>query len=73
MSAFLQATFAEVAPFLADYGYHPVPIKPGAKAPLIDDWQAGHAAEPLPAAVRIVGHRHPDRDVPRRRSGHPRP
>jgi hypothetical protein len=39
---FTKATFGEIAPYLADYGYHPVPIKPGYKAPLLDDWQAGH-------------------------------
>jgi hypothetical protein len=43
MSIFIDATFGIVAPFLADYGYQPVPIRPAAKAPLIDDWQAGHA------------------------------
>ena len=45
MSAFIKAPFGELAPFLADYGYQPVPIKPGVKAPLLDDWQAGHPAE----------------------------
>jgi hypothetical protein len=34
--------FGVVAPYLADYGYLPVPIRPGAKAPMLDDWQAGH-------------------------------
>jgi hypothetical protein len=42
VSAFTAALFGELAPYLADYGYHPVPIKPGFKAPLLDDWQAGH-------------------------------
>jgi len=42
VSAFIRATFGAIAPFLADYGYTPVPIAPGAKAPLLDDWQAGH-------------------------------
>lgn len=39
MSAFLKATFAEVAPLLAAAGYHPVPIRPGQKAPLVRGWQ----------------------------------
>jgi hypothetical protein len=43
MSAFTAAPFGELAPYLADYGYRPVPIKPGFKAPVLDDWQAGHA------------------------------
>jgi len=34
--------FGDLAPYLADYGYRPVPIKPGFKAPLLDDWQAGY-------------------------------
>jgi hypothetical protein len=42
MGAFTRAPFSMVAPILADFGYPPVPIRPGAKAPLIDDWQAGH-------------------------------
>jgi DNA-binding cell septation regulator SpoVG len=42
VSAILKVPFGELAPFLADYGYEPVPIRPGAKAPMIDDWQAGH-------------------------------
>jgi hypothetical protein len=42
VSAFVKAPFGQVAPFLADYGYQPVPIKPGFKAPLIDGWQDGH-------------------------------
>jgi len=43
MSAvFIKATFGELAPYLADYGYSPVPIRPGAKAPMIDGWQAEH-------------------------------
>jgi hypothetical protein len=42
VSAFLEAPFGQLAPYLADYGYNPVPIKPGFKAPLLDDWQAGH-------------------------------
>jgi Bifunctional DNA primase/polymerase, N-terminal len=42
LSAFLKAPFGVLAPILVDYGYQPVPIRPGAKAPLIDDWQAGH-------------------------------
>jgi hypothetical protein len=45
MGAFLKATFGEIAPYLADYGYQPVPIRPGAKAPMIDDWQAGHPVD----------------------------
>jgi hypothetical protein len=45
MGAYLTAPFAEVAPYLADYGYHPVPIRPGAKAPMLDDWQAGHPVD----------------------------
>jgi hypothetical protein len=42
MSAFIKTPFGELAPYLADYGYQPVPIRPGGKAPLLDDWQAGH-------------------------------
>jgi hypothetical protein len=45
VSAFLLAPFAEVAPHLEATGYRPVPIKPGFKAPLLDDWQAGHPVE----------------------------
>jgi hypothetical protein len=45
MGAFLKATFGEIASYLADYGYQPVPIRPGAKAPMIDDWQAGHPVD----------------------------
>jgi hypothetical protein len=41
-SGFARAPFAVVAPLLSDYGYAPIPIKPGYKAPLLDDWQAGH-------------------------------
>ena len=40
MSAFTRSSFADLAPPLVDYGYSPVPIRPGAKAPMIDDWQA---------------------------------
>jgi hypothetical protein len=43
MSAFLAAPFAELAPFLVDFGYRPVPICPGAKAPLIEGWQQDHS------------------------------
>jgi len=39
------APFDELAPYLADYGYRPVPIKPEFKAPMLDDWQAGHSPE----------------------------
>lgn len=42
MSAFIDAPFGELAPFLWDYGYQPVPIKPGGKAPMLPDWQCGH-------------------------------
>jgi hypothetical protein len=45
MGAFLKAPFGEIASYLADYGYQPVPIRPGAKAPMLDDWQAGHPVE----------------------------
>jgi hypothetical protein len=45
VSAFTNAPFGELAPYLVDYGYHPVPIKPGFKAPMLDDWQAGHPPE----------------------------
>jgi Bifunctional DNA primase/polymerase, N-terminal len=38
-TTFTKAPFDVVAPYLADFGYHPVPIKPGYKAPLLDDWQ----------------------------------
>ena len=41
----MSATFGELAPILADFGYSPVPIRPGAKAPMIEDWQAGHPPE----------------------------
>jgi hypothetical protein len=39
LSAFTKAPFGVVAPFLADYGYHPVPIIPGDKRPAVDEWQ----------------------------------
>lgn len=39
MSAFLKAPFAEVAPYLHDFGFHPVPIPPGKKGPLVGGWQ----------------------------------
>jgi hypothetical protein len=42
MSAFIKAPFGQLAGYLEDYGYHPVPIKPGFKAPMVDDWPAGH-------------------------------
>jgi hypothetical protein len=42
MSAFIKAPFGQVAPYLADYGFRPVPIKRTFKAPMIDGWQAGH-------------------------------
>jgi Bifunctional DNA primase/polymerase, N-terminal len=45
VSAFTKAPFCELAPYLADYGYRPVPIKPGFKAPMLNDWQTGHAPE----------------------------
>jgi hypothetical protein len=45
VSAFLKATFGELAPYLADYGYQPVPIPPGRKGPLSKGWQAGHPPE----------------------------
>jgi hypothetical protein len=45
MGAFVKAPFGELAPYLADFGYFSVPIKPGFKAPLLDDWQAGHAPD----------------------------
>jgi Bifunctional DNA primase/polymerase, N-terminal len=35
-------TFSEWAPWLADFGYEPVPIQPGTKAPTLPGWQAGH-------------------------------
>jgi putative DNA primase/helicase len=38
-------TFAEHAPSLADFGYEPVPIRPGGKAPMIDGWQDGAPPE----------------------------
>ena len=53
MSAFTRAPFATIAPLLQDFGYSPVPIKPGEKAPLVDDWQAGHPVE------HYLPHRHP--------------
>jgi len=42
MSAFTKGTFGELAPYLEDFSYQPVPIKLGFKAPMLDDWQAGH-------------------------------
>jgi hypothetical protein len=39
MTAFTKSPFAAVAPLLHEYGYSPVPIKPGEKAPMLDDWQ----------------------------------
>jgi hypothetical protein len=45
MSAFIKAPFGELAPYLADYGHHPVPIRPGGKAPMLDGWQDGHPVE----------------------------
>jgi hypothetical protein len=41
-NVFTRAPFATVGPLLEDLGYPSVPIKPGEKAPLVDDWQAGH-------------------------------
>jgi hypothetical protein len=41
-TTYMTEPFAVVAPYLYDFGYLPVPIKPGFKAPLIDGWQAGH-------------------------------
>jgi Bifunctional DNA primase/polymerase, N-terminal len=35
-------TFAELAPWLVELGYEPVPIKPGTKAPTWAGWQDGH-------------------------------
>jgi hypothetical protein len=42
VSAFTKAPYGQLAGYLEDYGYRPVPIKPGFKAPLLDGWQAGH-------------------------------
>ena len=42
MSEFTRAPYGQLAGYLEDYGYLPVPIRPGFKAPMIDDWQAGH-------------------------------
>ena len=47
-TSYMGESFGVVAPFLADYGYQPVPIKPSFKAPMIDDWQAGHPRHYLP-------------------------
>jgi hypothetical protein len=56
VSAFLRAPFAELAPFLADYGYHPVPIMPGHKAPRIDHgWQDPRPPEAWPAGCATWG------------------
>jgi hypothetical protein len=41
-TTYMAEPFGVVAPFLYDFGYLPVPIKPTFKAPMIDDWQAGH-------------------------------
>ena len=45
MSAFMEASYGVLAPYLCDFGYSPVPIKPGGKAPMLPDWQAGHPPE----------------------------
>ena len=82
-TTYMAESFAVVAPFLADYGYPPVPIKPGFKAPMIDDWQAGHPPDHyLPHVDPQTGKRtdcrswgtgYPHPQLPRRRFGHPRP
>jgi hypothetical protein len=52
----MRAPFRELAPYLADYGYSVVPIKPGFKAPMLDDWQAGHSpAHWLPHRDAVTG------------------
>jgi hypothetical protein len=48
------ATFAEMAPILELRGYQPVPIKPGFKAPMLDDWQTPRPPE------YYLPHRNPD-------------
>jgi hypothetical protein len=41
-----RATFSELAPILADFGYHVVPIRPGSKAPEgIAGWQTPRAPD----------------------------
>ena len=57
-------SFAELAPYLVDYGYQPVPIRPGTKAPTICDRQAGHPPEHYSAGLRALGRRNPHRDHP---------
>jgi hypothetical protein len=47
----IAGTFSELAPWLVEFGYEPVPIKPGTKAPTWAGWQDGHPPEHyLPAA-----------------------
>jgi hypothetical protein len=45
MSAFLKAPFGELALYLADFGYTPMPVKPLFKAPMLPDWQAGYPVD----------------------------
>jgi hypothetical protein len=46
VSAFTKASFGELAPFLAEAGYQPVPIKPGFKAPLLTGGRPGIRPNP---------------------------
>jgi hypothetical protein len=39
MTAFTREPFGIVAPLLYQYGYSPVPIPPGRKGPLVNEWQ----------------------------------
>jgi len=45
VGAFTKASFGVIAPFLAEYGYHPIPIIPGDKRPAIDEWQTPRPVE----------------------------
>jgi hypothetical protein len=42
---FIKAPFGELALYLADFGYQPVPIGRGTKSPLVADWQAGYPVD----------------------------
>ena len=52
MSAFIKATFAELAPFLVDSATARCRSGRATKAPMIDGWQARSSARPLLALSR---------------------